>query len=272
MRSMLLVADDSTAFATNASGFTLANLTGPNRLLKYNLAHGQFEYDVSLSSVQDQVFAETGKRAAGFQDACWDSKGNGYILGSFGSVIARVTPSGDNVSLWYLPSPYENVGYGFAGLFTYGSKLIVSDTISQGLVTFDTRLEYGVPKYVKPNNLPANYTLFADGLHAPSKYGGRIALWADDYGTGLNPTSTGGVAVYGSLDGWNTARFLGFVPSNYTISGASAATSTVQIVESIYLVTEYFQPSRPLAKKSKFPFVDITEQVDKLVKAWECTE
>ena len=269
---MLLAADDGTAFATNASGFTLANLTGTNRLLKYNTANRQFDYDVSMSSVQDQVFAETGMRVAGFQDACWDSNGNGYMLGSFGSVIARVTPSGDNVSLWYLPSPYVNVEYGFAGLFTQGNKLIVSDTISQGLVTFDTRLEYGVPKQIKPNNLPANYTLFADGLHAPSKYGGRIALWADDHGTGLNPAGTGGVAVYGSLDDWDTARFLGFVSSNDTISGASAISSTVQIVESIYMVTEYFQPSRPLAKKSKFPFVDITEQVDKIVRDWKCNE
>ena len=269
---MLLAAADGTAFATNASGFTLANLTGPNRLLKYNIAGRQFDYDVSMSSVQDQVFAATGKRAAGFQDACWDSNGSGYLLGSFGSVIARVTPSGDNVSLWYLPSPYDDVEYGFAGLFIHGNKLVVSDTISQGLVTFDTTLEYGVPNYVKPKNLPANYTLFADGLHAPSKYRGRVALWADDSGTGLNSAGTGGVAVYGSLDDWNTAQFLGFVLSNDTISGASAITSTVQIVESIYMVTEYFQQSRPLAKKSNFPFVDITEQVDKLVREWDCKE
>ncbi len=269
---MLLAADAGAAFASNASGFTAANLTGPNRLLKYNLDSGRFDYNVSISNVEDQVLAETGKRTAGFQDACWDSEGNAYMLASFGNVVAKVTPSGKNVSLWYRPSQYENREYGFAGLFTHGNKLIISDTISQGLVTFDTNTEYGVPKYVKPSNLPANYTLFADGLHAPSKYGGRVALWADDYGTGLNPDKTGGVAVYGSLDGWNTARFLGFVPNNYTITGASATTSTVQIVDSVYLVAEYFQLSRPLAKKSEFPFIDITEQVDKFVKDWECTK
>ena len=271
-RSMLLVADDSTAFATNASGFTLANLTGPNRLLKYNIDDGHFEYDVSMSGVQDQVLAETGLHAAGFQDACWDSKGNAYMLASFGSVIARVTPSGDDVSLWYRPSPYKNDEYGFTGLFTYGDKLIVSDTLSQGLVTFDTNMGYGTPKYVKPNNLPSNYTLSPDGLHAPSRYGGRVALWADDYGIGINPAATGGVAVFGSLDGWNTARFLGFVPNEYNVTGVSTTTSTVVIVDTIYLVAEYFQSSSPSMGRTKFPFVDITEQVDKFVREWECTE
>lgn len=77
---------------------------------------------------------------------------------------------------------------------------------------------------------------------------------------------------YGSLDGWDTARFLGFVPNNYAITGASATTSTVEIVDSIYLVAEYFQASRPLAEKASFPFVDITGQVDQFVRDWECSE
>ena len=269
--SMLLVADDATAFASNTSGFTLANLTGPNRLLKYDLRNAVFAYDVSMSDVQDRIFAETGNYAAGFQDACFDANGNAYMVGSFGSVIARVTPSGDTVSLWYRPNPYQSEQYGFTGLFSVGQKLVVSDTISQGLVTFETDTDTGLPTYITPEKLPDNYTLTPDGLHAPFRYSGRVALMADDHGYGLNLKSTGGVAVFGSLDGWNTVQYLGFVSNQYQITGVTTTTSTVQIVDTIYLVSEYFQRSTLLANKTAFPFVDITEQVDQFVTAWEAT-
>lgn len=274
-RSMLVSTDSATAFATNSNGaWTLANLSGPNNLLKYDLETDQIRYNVPMSSIQAQVLSATGKRTAGFQDACFDSKDYAYMVGSFGSVIARVSPPGDVVSLWYQPSASSfTENYGFTGLFTHGNKLVVADTLSAGLVTFDTNADRGIPTYVRPHNLPANFTRVApDGLHAPTKYGGRIALWADDDGFGLNPYRTGGIVVLGSLDGWGTAHYLGFVPNDYAITGPSTTTSTVQIVDSIYLVAEYFQMPPNLEKKASFPFIDITEQVDKIVREWENEE
>ncbi len=166
-KSILVSADSATAFATNSSGaWTLANLTGPNNLLNYNVETDQLRYNVPLSAKQAQVLSVTGKRTAGFRDACFDSMGHAYGVGSFGNVIARVTPAGDNVSLWYQPSASSYTeDYGFTGLFTHGSKLVVVDTLSAGLVTFDTNAEYGVPNYLKPGNLPASFTPGApDGL------------------------------------------------------------------------------------------------------------
>ena len=269
-------ADDATAFAINASGaFTMANLTGPNRLLKYNLRSHQFDYDVSMTSIQNQILSTTGKHAAGFQDACFDDLGNAYMLGSFGSVIAKVTSTGDNVTLWYhnttAADPTEE--YGFTGLFFHvaSSRLIVSDARSQGLVSFDTSDEYGIPRYITPEALPANYTLAPDGLHAPSKYKGQIALMADNVGQGLSSTGIGGVTVFGSRDQWASAQFLGFVSNDFAAVGQALTTSAVQIANSIYLVTQYFQdPLEPSswAKKSKFPFVDVTNEVERIVREW----
>ena len=270
--SMLLSTDSATAFATDSSGqWTLANLTGPNNLLKYSVETRQPIYNVPMSSIQAQVLSATGERTAGFQDACFDSHGYAYMIGSFGNVIARVTPSGDEVSLWFQESPSSYTeDYGFTGLFNHGNKLVVVDTLSAGLVTFDTNAEYGVPTYLTPSNLPVGFTPVApDGFHAPTKHGGRVALWADDYGFGLNPNGTGGIVVLGSLDGWETAQYLGFVSNDYTVTGQSATTSTVQIVDSIYLVAEYFQMPPDLQPKADFPFLDITEQVDQIVRGWK---
>ena len=260
--SLFFAANSASSTDANAGGLTGQNLTGPNRMIRYDPKARQVIFNADIASVQEQIIAATGKFANLFQDMAEDSRGNSYMVGSFGNVIAKVDPSG-KASLYYKPSNYSDKSYGFGGIFSVGDKLIVSDTVSQGLVTFDTSKSQTEAVYVKPKNLPANYAPFADGFYAPPKYGGRIALWSDDFVNGI-----GGIVVYSSLDNWRTASYLGLIPNNDTVAVGSAPTATVEITGSIFVVEEYFQETSPIAKKSVFPFIDITEQVDSFVRAW----
>ena len=267
---MFVVATSSAAFATSPTGEFLANnLTGPNKLLQLDTNTHSVIYEADLAGVQAQVLAATGQNTNGFQDMAEDSYGNTYTIGTFGNTIAKIDPSG-NVSLYYQPDPsvYNQSVYGFGGIFAWENKIIISDAVSQGLVVFDTAASGpAAPTYVKPESFPANYTAFADGLYAPRKYCGRVALWSDDH-----VNKVGGIVVYGSLDGWQTARYLGLIPNNNALAGNGTPTATVQIADSIFISEEYFQPvDPPVVEKTSFPFIDITAQTDNLVSTWYYT-
>lgn len=81
---------------------------------------------------------------------------------------------------------------GITRLFTIGNTLVVSDARSPGFLVFDTRAELGVPTKVKTQGEP-NVFGCNDGLTAPSKYGGTVALCSNNRING-----TGGIAVYQS--------------------------------------------------------------------------
>ena len=100
-----------------------------------------------------------------------------------------------------------NASYGFGGIVSLGYKLIISDAILGDLVTFDTRHQNDPqPTYIPLQNLPSNYRpLSADGRYLPKKYGGRVVLWRDDYN---------GTAVFGTLDEWESAHFLGLIEND----------------------------------------------------------
>ena len=104
--------------------------------------------------------------------------------------------------------------------------------------------------------MPANYPLFADGLVAPSKYGGKIALWSDDFN---------GTSVYGSSDKWESAKYLGLVLNDDPAASGSFATDTFPIGASLFMVVEFFQFELPVKKRTSFPFFDITNKVDEVI-------
>ncbi|KAJ6199373.1 LOW QUALITY PROTEIN: hypothetical protein J3E72DRAFT_266893 [Bipolaris maydis] len=128
-----------------------------------------------------------------------DSHGNSYAIGTYGNSIAKIYSHKREVRLWYYPQKYTKE-YGFGSIFSYGDNLIVSDLLSHGFVVFDIRSQTGPGKTPKPKEvalqgLPSDYKpLSSDGLFALTKYG---ALWSDDFN---------GTSVYGSNDGWETAR------------------------------------------------------------------
>lgn len=236
------------------------NLTGPNRLVRYDTFRQRILWEVDLAGFQDEVLARTGQFVSGFQDQAEDPRGNAYILATFGNAIARIDPEGQEVSVFFASGLNSSI-LGIAGLFTVGDTLVVSDARSQGFLVFDTRAKQGVPTKVKPQGEP-NVFGCNDGLIAPSKYGGTVALCSNDKING-----TGGIAVYQSWDGWKNAQWKGFILNNDPVAIGSTPTATVEIAGSIFISEEFFATrgaTRP-QPRSQFPFVDITSKVRDLV-------
>ncbi|KAK1237988.1 hypothetical protein MKX08_002567 [Trichoderma sp. CBMAI-0020] len=117
----------------------------------------------------------------------------------------------------------------------------------QCLLTFNINEPKGLPLYVHSDGFPTNYT-GGDGLLLSARYGGKVILWFDDfYGT----------RVVGSMNNWKTAEYLGLVLMDDNLSKQGGYT------------TGSFEPTRSVKAKQKLLMVDMTEQIDELVKAWK---
>lgn len=243
-----------------ATNYSHANYTGPNRVLIFNPITEELVADISLETVQNEFYNITGNLTNGFQDmAEIEVTGDSYVVGTFGNSIARIPYGSQEARLWYAPSPSDySKKYGFGGVFASGHKLVVSDTLSGGLVTFDTREESPTATYVPLQNLPSNYKpANADGIYAPKKYRGKVALWSDDYN---------GTSVYGSNDNWSTAHYLGLISNDDpAILEGTMTTACFEIGDRVYVLTQVFQYSLPVQPKKNFPFYDITAQLDSIV-------
>lgn len=239
-----------------------ANYTGPNWLFVFDPVSETFTANISLVPVQNAYQNLTsGNLTNGFQDmAEMESTGDSYTIGTFGNSIGRIPYGSQEAVLWYAP-PASNLSieYGFGGIVSVGEKLVVSDSISGGLVTFDTAQHTPVATYVPLQGLPSDYRpLNADGLYAPSKYDNKVILWSDDYN---------GTSVYGSNDSWATAQFLGLIPNDDpAVLQGTMTTATFEIGNSVYVLTQVFQYSLPIVPKRNWPFYDITLQLDSIVK------
>ena len=86
-------------------------------------------------------------------------------------------------------------------------------------------------------------------------------LWSDDfYGT----------RVIGSKDNWKTAEYLGLAPMDSTLGGEGVyTTGSFEVGQTIYSLTEFFQPGRTVKPKKEWLMVDMTKEVEDLVRAWE---
>ena len=244
------------AFENNNGDFSHNNLTGDNQVWIYDAVKGEFLWHVNLGPAQEAFLQKTKHQTSGFQDIAEDYFGNAYAMATFGNAIVKIDHKTRKPSLWWSASDHSDK-YGFGGLFSLGNKLVVSDAISGGLVTLDLATEPPCSTYVPLENLPKSYRLpTADGLFAPSKYAGKIALWSDDYN---------GTAVLGSHDHWRSAHFLGEV-RNHLIQTGGFTVATFEIGERIFSLSEYFQATLPQVPRDKFPVVDISTEVDNLVR------
>ncbi|TKA48211.1 hypothetical protein B0A54_01704 [Friedmanniomyces endolithicus] len=265
--AMYICVTFSKAFSSTITGnASLANFTGPNAIVKYDTNHGVIDYITSFVGIQSQIEASTGKLVNGFQDMAEDTKGNSYAIATFGNTLVKLNPTGE-ASLWY-ESPNITDVLGFEGLFSIGDKLVVSNRLVSGFSTFDTT-KPAVSVTVQPTNLPTNESVGWDGLLAPTKYGGRIALSSDDaYGT----------RVFASNDDWDTAKYIGGVPRPADITADSnvfvISTDSYEINDRLYSLTAFFQlphakdPATPIETRNNFTQIDITDGVAELVKAW----
>lgn len=243
---------------TIAVDYSNANYTGPNHLLVYDPKTKRLIADLNLDVAQGEYEATTGNLTNGFQDvAAVNTTGDSYIIGTFGNSIVKLTQDTSVPHVWYAPTNYT-YQYGFGGIASLGEKLIVSDALSGGFVTFDTRETEPRPTYVKLQGLPANYKpLNADGVYLPKRYNGKVVLWSDDYN---------GTSVYGSDDNWATAHFIGLIVNDDPgrIQG-SMTTACFEINDRVYVLNQIFQFALPVKPRKNFPFFDITSQLDALV-------
>ena len=255
--SVYVAANNADAFASTISGdYSKANFTVPNHILRYDTRSNKLT-DVNLSGAQAEFKTKTGGNLTnGFQDMAEDRAGNSYAIGTFGNSIVKIPAGSSNASLWYATEPYSPA-YGFGGIVALDDLLVVSDTASEGFVTFQTKASEPQAVYVKPSDVPANLSFMADGLFAPTKYSGKVLLWSNDYT---------GTVVYGSEDNWKSARYVGLVPNEGEAQGG-LVTDAFEIGENLFVVSEFFQAKLPPETKTSWKFLDITQQVEAVVRA-----
>ncbi|KAK3046362.1 hypothetical protein LTR09_012138 [Extremus antarcticus] len=244
---------------TLATDYSNANYTGPNHVVVFDPHTQRVVADVDTSAAQREYHRITGHLTNAFQDmAEIQSTGDSYAIATFGNSIVKISSGSYDARLWYAPSHY-NKTYGFGGIVSIGDKLVISDAISGGLVTFDTQHDHKPhPTYVPLQNLPSDYRPGnADGLYLPQKYGGKVLLWSDDYN---------GTSVYGSDDGWTSAHFLGLILNDDPKIEGGLTTDSFDIGDSIFILTQEFAFTLPAPKKHNFIFFDITAEVDEVVK------
>ncbi|KIM98617.1 hypothetical protein OIDMADRAFT_56965 [Oidiodendron maius Zn] len=259
MGSMYFAATSLTAFQATTSGNTsLANFTGPNSIIRYDTNARKISWVSDLVPIHNEILQRTGKLVTGFQDMAEDNQGNSFVIGSFGSVIVKIDRNG-TPRVWYEPKNINDTLVS-GGIIRSGNKIIINDRLYPALVTFNIDEPYGTPVYVHPEGFPANYSAGTDALVAPSKYGGRVVLWSDDfYGT----------RVIGTRDNWETAEYLGLVLMDSSLrSRGGFTTDSFAVGNTIYSLTEFFQATKPIQTTKEFTMVDMTEQVDQLVRAW----
>jgi hypothetical protein len=244
-----------------ATNYSHANYTGPNRILIFDPVAERLVSDIGLETAQEEFYNLTGNLTNGFQDmAEIESTGDSYVIGTFGNSIVKISHGSQEARLWYAPSPSNySKEYGFGGVFASGHKLVVSDTLSGGLVTFNTREKRPTATYVPLLGMPSDYRpANADGIYAPKRYGGKVALWSDDYN---------GTSVYGSTDNWSTAHYLGLISNDDpALLEGTMTTASFEVGDRVYVLTQVFQYSLPVEPKKNFPFYDITAQLDSIVQ------
>lgn len=203
--SMFFTATSSRSFSTNG-----ADLSGPQKVIKWDTAAMKTVFIADLASFQAEAKSTYGNDLSGFQDTAEDKYGNSYAPATFGAFsIAKITPDG-TVSAFYLSNETAaNVAafpYIAAGLVSLPShnKLVVSNAQQGTFVTFDTTSSSPVPTSIEVSNLPSNYTSVAcDGVVAPIRYNQSIILCADD--------TRDAITVFQSKDRWASAKYLGIV-------------------------------------------------------------
>lgn len=247
--------------ASSAAAYSAgSHLTGPNALIKWDTQTDKLVYIVKWENKVEQIKWFYNTTIGGFQDITTDLVGNAYHIASFGNVIMKAAPDG-TPSIWYI-SPNAAVGtehqaYGWPGIFTAadGTTLVLIDSSTGRITTFDTMAKHDPFKYITPNstymptNLPAGSYNF-DKFYAPPIFGGGLALASND---GV------GTVVLRSNDGWASCEYLGTVPDDKAASMGGFGTATVQISDRLFEVFEFFEGLD--GTRGSFPLVEITNQV-----------
>ncbi|KAK2682227.1 MmgE/PrpD superfamily, domain 2 [Fusarium oxysporum f. sp. vasinfectum] len=194
--------------------------------------------------------------------------GDLYVNGGYPSSILHIDCK-DKVSPFYVREPTTAPRpFGFGGVVRIGDNLIASDNTNHQLVRFTIQSGHSSPVVIPQTN----YHNFSGGgsLSLPHRYGGKVLLMAED----ILAKNTTGVSVFSSMDGWKTAKFVGFIesidrklePASVTISQTSAHELGDRIYSSVLFYDNKTNPSMA-GNRTDFALRDITDSVDSLLQA-----
>ncbi|PVI00926.1 hypothetical protein DM02DRAFT_728209 [Periconia macrospinosa] len=229
------------------------DISGTNLLLLWDPTTKKELYRVNLTETTKGTYG-------GFQDVEFDKEGNVYVVGTFPSSILRVENNGTKVNEWFNSNGNHTIT-GFQGLAATGDILLANDNADYpngSLVKFDMTASKGLPTTVPI--IPPRPISGSDAIYLPPKYDNTVLLLA---------VPATGVEVLRSKDGlWNTAEGLGQVSNNVMAAHRGNVTAVVQIGSRIYMNEEFFGDAQP-GNRTQFPYVDITEEVEKLLDECE---
>ncbi len=236
----------------NAFETSGATISGDNILKKYNPVTGKFLWTLNITAL-------TQGKYGGFQDITHDSAGNTYLVGTFPSSIVRANANGTALTPWYLPETVNHTIRGYSGIASHGNTILALDSLTGTFFRFDAALERGIP--VPVPHTPAEPILRGDAIKLPLKYNGTVLLVAQHLR---------GIAVLRSRDGsWKEAEYLGVVPNKEGLDAGALTVSVTEIGGKIFTVTVWFADQivegTVAGAKRRFPMVDITGEVDKLL-------
>ncbi|KAK4226213.1 hypothetical protein QBC38DRAFT_367104, partial [Podospora fimiseda] len=210
-------------------------------------------------------------RYGGFQDVETDKKGNTYVVGTYPGVIIKIDKSGKKMEEWYLHEPLIPTSRkGYSGLAVVrrpsekdGEIMLAVDGDGK-LYKFDLEKSKG-----KPVNVPIRPEVLyndTDAIYLPPKYKGKVLLVASLFG-GIQVLRSGGNNAH-----WKSAEYLGTIPRpTGPLIDTGAITAPVQIgSDSLFMVVGYidfpFVPGTVAGPRSKFPWFDITDEVERLLR------
>ncbi|OXV06020.1 hypothetical protein Egran_06212 [Elaphomyces granulatus] len=253
--AMYFSANNGIAFSSNG-----ADLTGPNRFIKYNTSTDRVVFITDMDSVVAQLNALTGYQYNGFQDMAEDLAGNAYYVTSLGPSIFKVTPDGTPSIFFYLPPKFINgtVQSNWGGIFSVGNILVSLDNFNGKMFRLDTTAKDPFKDYTTYSLADSPVQVHCDRTYPPPMFDGKIVLCSND---------GNGTYVLYSNDLWQSAKYLGLAASpNY----GGIPTASCQIANSLYTNTEYFLDGVTFDKvgnRTDFPFTDITQKVLQLTRS-----
>ena len=236
----------------NAFETSGANISGDNFIARYDPRDKKFLWTLNITTVAQG-------RYGGFNDITYDPSGNTYVCGTFPSSILKVDPQGKAIVPWYLPETVNHTVRGFSGIASHGDTMVALDSGTGKLFRFDTKAAKGTP--IPVPHTPEESITRGDAIRLPLKFDGKVLLIAQNLR---------GVAVLRSKDAsWTSAEYLGLIPQDPSLPTGQLTTSTVQIGNKIYMVTDWFAdpivPGTVAGNKTSFPMVDITSKIDALL-------
>ncbi|KAF9876963.1 hypothetical protein CkaCkLH20_05809 [Colletotrichum karsti] len=243
-----VVVDAAAAFNTAGK-----DISGDNFIIKYDPAKKQVVWNKNITAV-------TKGQYGGFQDIEHDPSGNTYVVGSFPGTIMKVDPKGSAVESWFLPQQLVPSKMGFSGLAATGNILLSNNNEDRQIYRFNMKDDKGKPELV-PRTPEASLDA-TDAIYLPPRYEGKVLLVAENLR---------GITVLRSKDGlWKSAEHLGTVPNNSSAAQGGIVTAPVQIGDNLFMVEEFFTdtpvPGSTAGNRTNFPLVDITSDVEKLLR------